>query len=143
MRDNYHSILSQPALDYASLTHGAVGHTIDLRESDSCLFVWHVDDVQNADPEHYFRIGLWAGDVADMSDEAAVTSTTGLLGEDLILDSTAYSQHTAALGYVGGKRYIRLKVQELVIVGTANANMSAVVVLDHGALQPMNTGGLI
>ena len=143
MRDSYHGILTQPALDYASLTHGDVGHTIDLRESDSCLFVLHVDDVQNADPEHYFRIGLWAGDVADMSDEAAVTSTTGLLGEDLILDSTDYSQHTATLGYVGGKRYVRLKVQELVIVGTANAAMSAVVVLDHSELQPVNTGGLV
>jgi hypothetical protein len=143
MRDSYHGNLTMPAFDYASLSHDATGHIIDTLTYNSCLFLLHVHAVQNADANHYFVISLCAGSQADMSDEVQVTAATGLLGNNLVLDSTSYANHTATLGYVGGKRYVRLKITEVVTSGTTQAHMSAVVALDHGSLQPLNTAGLV
>ena len=143
MRDSYHSNFTTPALDYVSLSHDATGHIVDTLTYNSCLFVLHVHDVSNAGLLHYFIISLYAGSLADMSDEVQVTSATGLLGNNLVLDSISYANHTATMGYVGGKRYVRLKVAEIVTSGTAQAHMSAAVVLDNGALQPLNTAGLV
>lgn len=143
MRDSYHSNFTTPALDYVSLSHDVTGHTIDTLPYNSCLFMLHVHDVQNVGANHYFVISLYAGSQANMSDEAQVTAATGLLGNNLVLDSTSYANQTATLGYVGGKRYVRLKITEVVTSGTAQAHMSAVVALDHGALQPLNTAGLV
>ncbi len=143
MRDSYNGNFTTPALDYVLLSHDTTGLIIDTLTYNRCLFMLHVHGVQNAGPNHYFVISTYAGSLSDMSDEAQVTAATGLLGDDLVLDSTSYANHTATLGYVGGKRYIRLKVAEVVTVGTAQAHMSAVVALDHGALQPLNTAGLV
>lgn len=143
MRDSYHGNFTTPALDYVSLSHDLTGHIIDTLTYNSCLFTLHVHGVNNAGPLHYFIISLCAGSQADMGDELPVTSATGLLGNNLVLDSPSYANSTATLGYVGGKRYVRLKVTEIVTSGTAQAHMSAVVALDHGALQPLNTAGLV
>lgn len=143
MRDNYHGNFTTPAFDYLALSHDATGYTIDLRDYDSCLFILHVGTVQNANANHYFIMSLFAGNLSDMSDEVIVTASNGLLGENLVLDSESYAQSTATLGYVGGKRYLRMKAIEQVITGTAQVHLSAVAVLDHGALQPLNIVGLI
>lgn len=143
MRDTYHGFFTTPALDYVSLSDGIDGTIVDTFGFNSCLFVLHVDDVQNADSQHYFVVYLCSSSSPDMSNETRVTAANGLLGSDLVLDSTSYAQHTATLGYVGGDRYVRLKVEEIVISGTAQAHMSAIAVLDHGALQPLNTVGLV
>lgn len=141
MRDSYHGNRVLPALAYAELHDDELGETIDLRYFSSCLIVFHVDTVQNVGPSHYFTLSLHHADHADWSDEAEVTAETGLLGDVLVLDSTDYAQTTVSQGYVGGKRYLRVHVDEIAISGTANVAVSAIAVLDHGNPEPLNVDG--
>lgn len=135
LRDSIDDLKATSAFDYASRTATANGtNIIDMRGFGACSFVIQLATVTTADASNYFTFTLQAGDDSSLSDGATVTAATGLLGSNLVInDSTTQSNMVGLMGYVGGKRYVRLVATE---TGTASAAFSAIAVQSLAAVQP-------
>lgn len=136
LRDTIDDMKVTSAFNYASRTATANGtNIIDMRGFGAVTFVVQLATVTTADSSNYFTFTLEAGDDSSLSDGATVTAATGLLGSNLVInDSTTQSNMVGAMGYVGGKRYVRLVATE---TGTASAAFSAVAVQSLSAVQPV------
>ena len=136
LRDTIDDMKVTSAFNYASRTATANGtNIIDMRGFGTCTFIVQLATVTTADSSNYFTLTLEAGDDSSLTDGAAVTASTGLLGSNLVInDSTTQSNMIGMMGYVGGKRYVRLVATE---TGTASAAFSAVAVQSLAAIQPV------
>lgn len=136
LRDTIDGMKVTSAFNYASRTASANGtNIIDMRGFGACTFVVQLATVTTADGSNYFTLTLEAGDDSGLSDGAVVTAATGLLGSNLVInDSGTQSDKVGMMGYVGGKRYVRMVATE---TGTASAAFSAVAVQSLAATQPV------
>jgi len=134
LRDSYNGFKVDSAFDYAGRTASANGEIIDLQGFGGCGFVIQLATVTTADGSNYFTFTIEHGDASNLSDAAVVTSATGLLGSNLVVNDTGQSDTVSKMGYVGGKRYVRLVATE---TGTASAAFSAVAVRTLATAQPV------
>ena len=135
LRDTLDEMKATSAFDYASRTATGNGtNIIDMRGFGACTFVVQLATVTTADSSNFFTLTLQAGDDSGLSDGATVTAATGLLGSNLVInDATTQSNMVGMMGYVGGKRYVRMVSTE---TGTASAAFSALAVQSMGTTQP-------
>lgn len=134
MRDNLNNQKVSKAFAYASRTASANGEIIDTRGFDSLTFVIQLATVTTADATNFFTFTLQHGDDSGLSDAATVTAATGLLGSNLVVNDTALSDTIGMIGYVGGKRYVRLVATETL---TASAAWSAVAMQNRPHVAPV------
>lgn len=135
LRDSMNDFKVTSAFNYASRTATANGtNIIDMRGFSACTFVVQLATVTTADSSNYFTLTLEHGDDSSLTDGAVVTAATGLLGSNLVInDSTTQSNMRGLMGYVGGKRYVRMVATE---TGTASAAFSADCIQHMSATQP-------
>lgn len=136
LRDSLDGFKVTSAFNYASNTGTANGtNIIDMQGFGAITFVIQLATVTTADADNYFTFTIQAGDASDLSDGATVTAATGLIGSNLVVnDTTGLSNKVGMMGYVGGKRYVRLVATE---TGTASAAFSAVAVQSMPHVQPV------
>lgn len=117
----------------AAITASADGNIIDRQGYESVTFVVALGTVTTADAENTLTVSLEASDASDMSGAEAVTSANGLVGANLVVNATGLSGKAGAFGYVGDKRYLRVKVTE---AGTASAIVGVAALLGNGLRRP-------
>ena len=134
MRDLHTHIATRRAISPVSVGDNAaqVGETIDLQGFGSCELVIATGALADADAT--FAVLVEHGEEADMSDAAAVADhdllgTEADAGFDQDDDDT-----TRKIGYVGGKRYVRLTITPT--GNGAAALLSAVALLGHAHTEP-------
>lgn len=138
MRDQFHNLKAAKALTVQAYTGDTDGDTIDLQGFDSCTFVVHVGSVTTADASNTFSFIVQHGDLSDASDMAAVAAAD-LLGDALVIDATTDENKIGMIGYIGKKRYVRLKADE---TGTASSTFGASVLLGRPSMAPTGDSGL-
>jgi hypothetical protein len=103
----------------------AVSQIIDLQGQDGVLFVIAAGTLADADAT--FTVSLTAGDAANLSDGAAVTSADDLLGTLADASFTFAGDDTVRkIGYRGSKRYVRLTITPA--NNTGNADLAVIVI---------------
>ena len=130
-KDHLNSVKIASARHAAAITTNTTtnGLTIDTQGHESLTFA-----VQSAAyTDGSYAVQLFAGDAANMSDEVVITTQVlGLLGTAPTL---AAANLVSKVGYVGSKRYARLKIVSTGV--TSGATVSAVAVLAHARLEPV------
>ncbi len=134
MRDALNDLKVTSAFNYAARTASANGtNIIDMQGYSACTFVVQLATVTTADSSNLFTFTLEHGSDSSLSDAVTVTAALGLLGSNLVINNTNQSNMRGLMGYVGGKRYVRIVATE---TGTASAAFSADAVQHMGATQP-------
>lgn len=136
LRDTLDSFKVTSAFNYAARTASANGtNIIDMRGFGSATFVIQLATVTTADSSNVFTFTMEHGDDSSLSDAVTVTAALGLLGSNLVInDSSTQSNMRGMMGYVGGKRYIRLVATE---TGTASAAWSADCIQHMASVEPV------
>jgi len=136
LRDSLDEIKVTSAFNYAARTASANGtNIIDMQGFGACSFVVQLATVTTADSSNLFTFTITHGDDSTLSDAATVTAALGLLGSNLVInDAATQSNMRGIMGYVGGKRYVRLVATE---TGIASAAFSADAIQTMGASQPV------
>lgn len=119
----------------ATLTATGAGNIIDRAGYGLADFLVQVGTSTTADGSNYFTISLEAGDVSNLSDAAAVTSSNGLVGANLVINATADANLVNHIGYNGPKRYVRLVYTE---TGTASVQICGTCVLSDPLLAAVS-----
>ena len=140
MRDTLNSLAFRPALGpvVASDNTAIVGNVIDRLGFDSLTFAIQTGTLVDADAT--FAVLVEHGDAANFSDAAAVadvdliTQTPGTAPEAAASFTFAEDGVTRKIGYIGGKRYVRLTITPS--GNSGNAPLAAIAVLGHAALRP-------
>lgn len=109
-----------------------VSNIIDLLGYNSCTLVLNTGTLTDTDAT--FAVTMEHGDAPDLSDTAA-PAATDLIGS-LTLASFDFSSDNVCrkLGYIGGKRYVRMTVTPA--NNTGNLFLSGVAVLGNAKLAP-------
>ncbi len=132
-RDLHNNMKVEPSINPAAAITGngtTTGATID---GDGHESVEHVLQ-SGAITDGTFTAQLWAGDAANMSDEAQVTAAGELLGT---VPSFAATDDNVVkrVGYRGSKRYTRIKVVQA--GATSGGFLSATAVKGHPHVAPV------
>ncbi len=128
MRDMMNNIHPVPAIAPVVVTDttAQVSAIIDLQNYDGCTFVIATGTLADADAT--FAVTLDHGDASNLSDAAAVTAATGLVGTLALAGFTfADDGECRKVGYTGVKRYVRLTITPS--ANTGNAPLTAIAVL--------------
>jgi hypothetical protein len=134
--NHFHGRKIENALNQAAtLTATTNGNTIDRQGYGLADFIVQVGTSTTADGSNYFTISLEHGDASNMSDAAAVTSSNGLVGANLVINNTADANLVNHIGYNGIKRYVRLVATE---TGTASVQICGTCVLSEAARQAVS-----
>ncbi len=135
MRDIMNNIAVRRAIDPAVVTDNTaqVSQIIDIQGFDSLAFLLTLGTLSDADATA--TVLMEAGDQANLSDAVAVPDEE-LNGTEALAGFTfADDNKTRKIGYVGGKRYVRLTVTPA--NNTGNIPIAAVAVLSHAAARPL------
>ncbi len=134
MKDLHNNLHVKRAISPVSVadTTAQVSQIIDRQGFDSLEFVLALGAIADADAT--FTVLVEDGDNSGLSDAAAVTDEN-LLGTELLAGFQFDDDNEVRkIGYIGGKRYVRLTVTP---VGNASAALlSAIAVLGHPAIAP-------
>lgn len=134
MRDLMNQIHVARVLSPVSVSDNTaqVGQIIDTQGYKSLTFVINTGSIADADAT--FAVLVEHGDVSNLSDAAAVADS-GLLGTEALAGFQFDDDNEVRkIGYVGGKRYVRLT-----ITPSANASaalLGAVAILGHPGQAP-------
>lgn len=132
MRDLFSNVQINRAISPVSIADNtaAVSQIIDRQAFNSLMFAIATGNLADADAT--FAILVEHGDVANLSDAAAVPDDM-LNGTEALAGFTfAADDSTRKIGYVGDKRYVRLT---LTPAGNASAAVVCVVAILSGADQ--------
>ena len=134
MQDMMNNLHVKRVLSPASVadTTAQVGEIIDRQGYDSLTYVIATGSIADADAT--FTVLLEEGDVANMSDAAAVADADLLGTEALAAFQFDDDNEVRKLGYKGHKRYTRLTITP--VANASAALLSAVAVLGHPASAP-------
>lgn len=104
--DLHHDSYAALALNVQAIASDTttVGNTIDMAGYEAAEFVIFTKTLTDGD----YDIKMYEGEESDMSDEAEV-SAAEQLGDPSFTDDTD-DNAVARVGYIGKKRYVRLKV---------------------------------
>lgn len=109
-----------------------VSEIIDTAGYDSLTFLLITGSLADADAT--FTVLVEDGDNSALSDAAAVADSE-LIGTEALAGFTfAHDNKTRKIGYVGGKRYVRLTVTPA--NNTGNAFLAAIALLGHPRNAP-------
>lgn len=141
MRDSLNSHAYRVAIAPVVVTDNTaqVGNTIDRMGFDALTFAILTGPLADADAT--FAVLVEHGDVANLSDASAVadehliSATPGTAPEAAAGFTFADDNKTKKIGYVGGKRYVRLTITPTGNAG--NAPLAAVADLSHAAVRPV------
>jgi len=128
MRDMMNNIHPVPAIAPVVATDNTaqVSAIIDLRDYDGCTFVIATGTLADADAT--FAVTMDHGDVSNLSDAAAVTAATGLIGTTALASfNFGDDGECRKIGYAGVKRYVRLTITPSANAG--NAPITAIAIL--------------
>lgn len=134
MRDLYSNLTIRRAISPVSVADNTaqVSQIIDRQGFDSLVFAIATGSIADADAT--FAVLVEDGDVANLSDNAAVADAELNGTEALAAFQFDDDNETRKIGYIGNKRYVRLT-----ITPSANASaalIAAVAVLGNASLQP-------
>lgn len=134
MRDMKNNVKVLNALDIQTIATdtNTDGEIIDLRGFESCTFVFQTGTVTDGD----YTVVIQEGDEANLSDADAVADKD-LLGTeaDASFDADDDDNEVSKIGYVGEKRYVRMRI---VSTNTSSgAVVGAVAVLGHPHAAPV------
>lgn len=134
MQDMMNNMHVKRVLSPASVadTTAQVGEIIDRQGYDSLTYVIATGSIADADAT--FTVLLEEGDVANLSDAAAVADADLLGTEVLAAFQFDDDNEVRKLGYKGHKRYTRLTITP--VANASAALLSAVAVLGHPASAP-------
>jgi hypothetical protein len=134
MRDLHNNIYPKRVISPVSVadTTAQVGQIIDRQGFSSLEYIIATGSIADADAT--FTVLLEEGDVANMSDAAAVADADLLGTEVLAAFQFDDDNECRKLGYVGDKRYTRLTITP---VGNASAAViAAVAILGNPMIAP-------
>ncbi|HEU4752058.1 MAG TPA: hypothetical protein VFU47_03040 [Armatimonadota bacterium] len=135
MRDLHNNIDVRRAISPVSVADNTaqVSQIIDRQGYEALEFAIATGSLGDADAT--FTVLVEDGDQANLSDAAAVADTD-LLGTEAEAGFTfADDDKTRRIGYVGGKRYVRLTITP--VNNAAAALISAVAILGCPAIRPV------
>ena len=134
MQDLHNNVHIKRVLSPVSVadTTAQVGEIIDRQGYDSLEYVIATGSIADADAT--FTVLLEEGDVANLSDAAAVTDADLLGTEALAAFQFDDDNEVRKLGYKGHKRYTRLTITP--VANASAAVLSAVALLGHPASAP-------
>jgi hypothetical protein len=81
------------------------GETVDFKDFEALDMCFNFEITTGAP----VIVNLYEGDESDMSDEALVSTSTGMIGVNTLAQSATGTQ-VVHFGYVGSKQYLRVKV---------------------------------
>lgn len=113
------------ALVPQSVTGTANGDTVDRAGYAGVTFSIELGAISAADASNKLTVTMEHGDLSDMTDAVAVTSTD-LIGTLPVINNTNQANLDFQVDYIGNKRYVRLVVTE---AGTFSALMAAQAIL--------------
>lgn len=134
MRDLHNNIHVTRAISPVSVsdTTAAVSQIIDRQGYQSLEFVIATGSIADADAT--FTVLVEDGEVANLSDAAAVTDAN-LLGTEVLAGFQFDDDNeTRKIGYIGDKRYVRLTITP--VANASAALFAAVAVLGHPNYTP-------
>ena len=136
-RDLIHNIKAVKGFTAASISVTQTGDTIDLAGYESCTFLLSTG-TGSLSTSNYWTAKLQHGDASDLSDAVDVPAANvmGAMGSDADnkLDSSNDSSTTHKLGYIGGKRYVRIV---LTLTGTMTQVMGCEALLGNPRHAPV------
>lgn len=134
MRDLMNNIHVARAISPVSVadTTPLVSQIIDRRGYDSLTYLIALGSIADADAT--FTVLLEHGDVANLSDAAAVPDAQLLGTEALAAFQFDDDNEVRKIGYIGGKRYTRLTITP--VANASAALVAAVALLGHPSLAP-------
>jgi hypothetical protein len=115
--------LSQVVND--AVAHEVVGSTIDLKGYNACTFLLHLGALAPGGSGTY---KVYESDSSTMVGETEATVALGSLANDPVAITDAMDHTVHKIGYIGIKRYVRLK---LTTVGATAKDYSALAILEH------------
>ena len=133
MRDLYNNLKAEVAFDTAAISTDTTtaGNIIDLQGFNSALFVIQSGTLTDG----VYSILIEDGDVANLSDAAAVADSE-LLGTEAAASFTATDDDAVKkIGYKGNKRYVRLSIVSSST--TTGGTLSAVSLKGDAADKPV------
>lgn len=134
MRDLHNNIAIKRAISPVSVadTTAQVSQIIDMAGYNSLEFVIATGSIADADAT--FTVLVEDGAAANLSDAAAVADAC-LIGTEVLAAFTfADDDKCRKIGYIGGKRYVRLTITP--VANASAALLSAVAILGHPANAP-------
>jgi hypothetical protein len=138
MQDLFNNIHSVEALAPQSSADDTalVGAVVDLLGHDSCTIVISIGSIGDADAT--FAVLLEDSDTGAFAGEQAAVPDAGLLGTEVLAGFQFDDDNeTRKLGYINGKRYVRLTITPANNSGTPSAALlGAVAVLGHAGSKP-------
>jgi hypothetical protein len=136
MRSQVDAFKFENAIRFGQYTATKTGSTIDTRGFGAVTFIVEVGAVATADGSNTVSFSL------DHSDDGSTWTAVGASktkGDGITIDATGDAHKVGALGYIGGKRYVRLVGTE---TGTTDANYGALALLGLPELAPVGDSGL-
>lgn len=135
MRDlfnNIHPLRGISPQDAVTNNTAFVSEIIDMQGYQS--LTWLIATGSLADADATFVVLVEDGDIANLSDNVAVSDDL-LLGTELLAGFTfTHDNKTRKIGYVGHKRYVRLTITPA--NNTGDVYLAAIAVLGHPTLRP-------
>lgn len=118
MRDISNRTKAVTCQDAAAYTADSNGTTVDTQGFDSCMFVVN-SGVEGVTLGASVKFDFILEESDDDSTFTAVTSSTSVTegsvdgsGIFLTLDANGETPQTSQIGYIGGKRYVRVKIDQ-------------------------------
>lgn len=144
MRDFLRNVLAKRAISSTRVADNTaqVSQIIDLQGFESAMFTINIGTIADADAA--FTPLLEEGDAADLSDNAAVADsdmismTPGTAPETAAAFQFDSDNQVRTLGYIGGKRFIRLTITPA--NNTGNADFGVTCLLSRAGLLPTVQG---
>lgn len=121
--DTYHTTNSEPAFAITVLTgtQEVFGGVIDTYKTESVQFIGHVDQLSSGT----YTVEIQEDDDSGFSSPADVASDF-VLGSPMVFTSSD-PDGSGHIGYVGHKRYVRVKINAAAAAGGASIGITALV----------------
>lgn len=134
MRDLYNNITARIAVTPIAVADNTaqVGSIIDVSGYQSCTFVIATGTLADADAT--FTVLVEEGDVANLSDAAAVADADLLGTESVAGFNFGDDGETRKIGYRGSKRYVRMTITPA--ANASSAPLAAVAIMGHPRSAP-------
>jgi len=132
LKDNIHATAAMHPAEYSATK--ADNPIIDLQGYESCVFIVSTGAISAADGTNTYTFTVEHGDDVALGD--ATSAASYLQGSFAVLNSTTADdvQVMSKVGYVGGKRYVRLVATE---ANTFQGFVSAVAILGSPRVAPV------
>lgn len=138
-KDQFSSIKVVPAFDIQIISSDTTttGDVIDTKGFNSVTFVFQTGTVTDGD----YTVLIEDADESAFNVTNAAVADTYLLGTEAgaSFDADTDDNDVAKIGYIGGKRYVRMSVVSTNTGGDASATIGGVCILGHPLDAPQSS----